>query len=121
MHVFGDDYDFDNIAAVAKLSLLIEELRQFEYKYEALVWYSRSDKQDTRLHKLRLRIEREFPEETGKLNHPKYCEQWRSFHRGCLETTRYVLRCLPDSPQQSIESLKIACRAWWMPGGPEET
>ena len=116
MHVFRDDYDFDNIAADAKLSLLVEQLRQFEYKYETLVWYSRSDKQD----KLRVKIERKFPEETGKLNHPKYCEQWRSFHRGCLETTRYVLRCLPDSPQQNIESPKITCRAWWVIKGDDQ-
>jgi len=57
MHVFGDDYDFDNIAADAKLSLLLEELWQLEYKYEALVWYSRSDKQD----KLRVKVAKFFP------------------------------------------------------------
>ena len=96
----GYDYDFDNITTDAKLSLLVEELQQFEYKYEALVWYSRSEKRDLRLRKRRMKIEREFPEETSKLNHPTYCEKWRSFHRGCLETTRYVLTYLPDSPQQ---------------------
>ena len=91
------------VITAAECSVLVGRLQELERRYTVLTWYARSNKRDLRLRKLQTRIEREFPEETRELNRPEHHERWHAFHRGCLEAARYVLRHLPDRPQQNIE------------------